>query len=49
MWHFRRFFHGNFRPEVVSDVIPCANVGQVGMDVPVTFGDSSSNGSRDVQ
>ena len=24
-------------------------VGQVGMDVPVKFGDSSSNGSRDIQ
>ena len=33
------FFRGSFRPEVVSDVISGANVGQVGMDVPVKFGD----------
>ena len=41
------FFHGSFRPEVVGDVISGANVGQVGVDVPVKLGESSSNGSRD--
>ena len=30
----RRYFRGDFRPEVVSDVISGANVGQLGMDVP---------------
>ena len=43
------FFHGSFRPEVVGDVISGANVGQVGVDVPVKFGDSSSNSSRDIE
>ena len=33
------------RPEVADDVISGANVGFVGMDVPVKFVDSSSNGS----
>ena len=46
---FRRLFHCSFRPEVVGDVISGADVGQVGMNVPVKFGDSSSNGSRDIQ
>ena len=39
------------RPEVVSDVISSANVGQVCLDVPVKsvkFGDSRSNRSRDI-
>ena len=38
-------FRSNFRPEVASNAISCANVGQVGVDEPVKFGDSSSNGS----
>ena len=46
---FSRVFRCSFRPEVVSDVISGANVGQVGMDVPVKLGDSSSTGSRDIQ
>ena len=29
----------SFRPEVDTDVISGANVGQVGKDVPVKFGD----------
>ena len=37
------FFRYSFRPQVVSDVMSSANAGQVGMDVPVNFGDSSSN------
>ena len=32
--------------EVVRDVISGANVGQVGMDVPVKLGDSSPNGYK---
>ena len=46
---FRRFYRGNIRPEVVSDVISGANtnVGQGGVDVPVNFAVYSSNGSRD--
>ena len=46
---FSTVFRCGFRPEVVGDVIFGANVGQVGMDVPVKFGDSISNGSRDIQ
>jgi len=40
-------FHS--RPEVGSDVISGDNVGRAGLDVPVKFGDSSTNGSRDMQ
>ena len=39
----------NFRPEVVSDVVSGANVGQVGMDVHAKFCDSGSNGSQDIR
>ena len=42
-------FRGIFRPEVVSDVMSGGNVGQVGMDVPVKFGDSISNPSPDIR
>ena len=35
------FFRCSFRPEVVSDVISGADVGQIGMDVPEKFGDSN--------
>ena len=42
------FFRCNFRAEVVSDAMPGANVMEVGVDVPVKFGDSSSNSSRDI-
>ena len=34
------FFHDNFRPKVVSDVISGVYVGSVGMDVNVKLGDS---------
>ena len=43
------FFRCSFRPEVVRDVISGPNVGWVGMDVPVKFGDSRSNRSRDIR
>ena len=43
------FFCGNFRLEVVSDVISGVNVGQVSMDVPAKYGDTSSNGSQDIR
>ena len=46
---FSTVFRCGFRPEVDSDVISGANVGQVGMGVPVKFGDSIPNGSRDIQ
>ena len=36
-------------PEVVRDVVSGANVGQAGEDVPVKFGDSRSNNSRDIR
>ena len=44
---FRRFFQDNFRPEVVSDVLSGGDVGQIGMDIAVKFGDSRPNRSRD--
>ena len=37
------------RPEIDNDVISGMAVDNVGMDVPVKFGDSSSNGSRGIQ
>ena len=46
--NFDGFFRCSLRPGVVGDVISVASVGQVGMNVPVKFGDSSSNGSRDI-
>ena len=45
---FSIVFRCSCRPEVVSDVISGANVGQVDMDVLVKFGDSRSNRSRDI-
>ena len=39
----------NFRPAVASDVISGVDVEQIAMNVPVTFGDSRSNRSRDVR
>ena len=42
---FSTLFRGSIRSEVASDVISGANVWQVGVDVPVIFDDSSSNGS----
>ena len=47
--HFRRFVRGNFRPKVGNDVISGISVGQVGLVAPLKFGDSSSNGSRDLR
>ena len=43
------FFPYNFRPEADSDVISGMAVDNVGMDVPIKFGDSSSNGFRDIR
>ena len=42
-------FRDNFRLEVAGDVIAAANVGQVGTDGPVKFGDSRADGSRDIR
>ena len=39
----------SFRKEVVDSVISSENVAQVCVDLPVKPGDSSSNGSRDIQ
>ena len=44
---FRRFFRDNSRSEVDSDVISSADVGHIGVDEPVKFGDSASNYYRD--
>ena len=41
-------FCGSFRLEVDTEVISGENVEQVGMNVPVKFGDSGSNRSRDI-
>ena len=46
---FSIVFRCSFRPELGSDVISGSNVGQAGLDVHVKFGDSSSNGSREIQ
>ena len=43
------FLSYNFRPEVDNDVIFGVAVGNVGMDVPIKFGYSSSNGFRDIR
>ena len=39
----------NFRLEVGNDVISGTTVDSVAMDVPIKFGDSSSNGFRDIR
>ena len=46
---FSTVFHGNFRPEVVSDIISNVGVEHVGLDVTVKFGDSRLDGSRDLR
>ena len=46
---FDSFFRYNFRPEVDHDVISGVAVDTVGMDVPVKFGDSRSNGFQYIQ
>ena len=38
--HFRRVFRGNFRPEVVSDVMSGVVVDPTGLKFRVQFGDS---------
>ena len=42
-------FPYSFRPEVGNDVISGIVVESVGLDVPVKFGDSVSNGFRDIR
>ena len=39
----------NFRLEVDNDVISGTGIDNVGMDVPVKFGDSRSNGFRNIR
>ena len=46
---FLTFFRYNFRPEVDNEVISGVAVDNVSMDVLLKFGDSSSNGSRDIR
>ena len=46
---FSRVFRNNLRPEVGSDVISGLVVELTGVDVRVKFGDSMSNGSRDIR
>ena len=46
--HFRRFFHCSFRPEAVSDIISSVVVDPTRLKVPIKFGDSRSNHSRDI-
>ena len=42
-------FPYNFRPEVDNDVISDTAVDNVSVDVPIKFGDSRSNGFRDIR
>ena len=42
-------FRYNFQLEVDNDVISGVAVGNIGMDVHVKFGDSRSNGFRDIR
>ena len=42
-------FPYNFRPEVDTDVISGTAIDNVGMDVPIKFGNSRSNGFRDIR
>ena len=42
-------FPYDFRPEAVNDVISGTAAEHAGMDVPVKFGNSSSNGFRDIR
>ena len=46
---FDSFFRYNFRPEVDNDVISGLAIDYVGMGVQVEFGDSRSNGPRDIR
>ena len=48
MRYFLQFFHHNFRAEVDNDVLSGLKVDYVGMHIGVKFGDSRSNGSRDI-
>ena len=41
---FDSFFRYSFRPEADNNVVYC-----VGMDIRIKFGDSTSNGSRDIR
>ena len=41
-------FRYHFRPETDNDVISGVSVDNVGMDVQAIFGDSRSNGFRDI-
>ena len=45
---FSIVFHCSFRPEVDSDVISGIVVDPLGVKVPVKFGNSRSNRSRDI-
>ena len=47
--YIRLFFPYNFQREVDNDVISGVAVDNVCMDVPIKFGDSSSNGFRDIR
>ena len=49
MVHFRRFYFASTGLEVVSDVISCVDIEQVSRDIPVKFGVSRLNGSRDIR
>ena len=46
---FEGFFRGSFRPEAVSDVVSAAVIDPTCVKVPVKFGDSKSNRSRDTR
>ena len=46
---FSTVFPYKFRPEVDNDVISGTAVDNVGMDVPIKYRDSRSNGFRDIR
>ena len=48
-YFFFTVFRYKFRPAVDADVISGVAVEYVGMDVRVSFGDSRSNGFRDIR
>ena len=45
---FDSVFRYNLRPEIDNDVISSLSIDCIGIDVQVKFGDSRSNGSRDI-
>ena len=47
--YFRLFFHYNFRPKTDNYVISRVAIDNVGVDVPIKFCDTRSNGFREIR